>query len=112
MSSVQQLVEQAQNQSIVFADVLAFIEQRYQHQPTAFKNGANQNQSTENQGSAKVFYFAQLNGLSKEQTLALFAEHYQAVLNTPEGTDHQNIRQFMQHGWDGIAFDGVALSER
>ena len=112
MSSVQQLVEQAQNQSIVFADVLAFIEQRYQHQPTAFKNGANQNQSTENQGSAKVFYFAQLNGLSKEQTLALFAEHYQAVLNTPEGTDHQNIRQFMQHGWDGIVFDGVALSER
>lgn len=112
MSSVQQLVEQAQNQSIVFADVLAFIEQRYQHQPTAFKNGANQNQSTENQGSAKVFYFAQLNGLSKEQTLALFAEHYQAVLNTPEGTDHQNIRQFMQHGWDGITFDGVALSER
>lgn len=112
MSSVQQLVEQAQNQSIVFADVLAFIEQRYQHQPTAFKNGANQNQSTENQGSAKVFYFAQLNGLSKEQTLALFAEHYQAVINTPEGTDHQNIRQFMQHGWDGIAFDGVALSER
>lgn len=112
MSSVQQLVEQAQNQSIVFADVLAFIEQRYQHQPTAFKNGANQNQSTENQGSAKVFYFAQLNSLSKEQTLALFAEHYQAVLNTPEGTDHQNIRQFMQHGWDGIAFDGVALSAR
>jgi HopJ type III effector protein. len=34
--------------------------------------------------------------------LSLFAEHYAAVLATPEATDHQNIRQFMQNGWDGI----------
>lgn len=59
-----------------------------------------------------MFYFAQINGLSKEQTLALFTEHYQTALNTPEGIDHQNIRQFMQHGWDGIAFDGVVLTEK
>lgn len=112
MSDVQTLVQNAQNQHIQFSDVLAFIEQRYQHKPTAFKNGTNVNQATENQGSAKVLYFAQLHALSKEQTLPLFAEHYQAVLNTPDATDHQNIRQFMQQGWDGVQFDGVVLTEK
>ena len=53
--------------------------------------------------------FAKLNSLSQEQTLALFAEHYAAVLATPEGTDHQNIRQFMQHGWDEVQFQAEAL---
>lgn len=43
---------------------------------------------------------------------SLFAEHYAAVLNTPEGTDHQNIRQFMQHGWDGVTFEGEALQAK
>lgn len=112
MSDVQTLVQQAQNQQIQFSDVIAFIEARYTHTPTAFKNGANSNQATENQGSAKVLYFAQLNDLSAEQTLPLFAEHYQAVLNTPDATDHQNIRQFMQHGWNGVTFDGVVLTEK
>lgn len=112
MSDVQTLVQQAQNQQIQFSDVIAFIEARYTHTPTAFKNGANSNQATENQGSAKVLYFAQLNGLSAEQTLPLFAEHYQVVLNTPDATDHQNIRQFMQHGWNGVTFDGVVLTEK
>lgn len=112
MSEIQTLVQQAQNQQIQFSDVIAFIEARYTHTPTAFKNGANSNQATENQGSAKVLYFAQLNGLSAEQTLPLFAEHYQAVLNTPDATDHQNIRQFMQHGWAGVNFSGVVLTEK
>ncbi len=79
------------------------------HTPTAFKNGAQANVATENQGSAKVFSFAQINSLNQEQTLSLFAEHYASVLATPEATDHQNIRQFMLHGWDGIAFEGTAL---
>jgi len=54
--------------------------------------------------------FASLNNLDKEQTLALFAEHYEAVLNDPEGDNHQNIRQFMLNGWDGVSFSGVALT--
>mgnify|MGYP003397500458 FL=1 len=92
-----------------FADVIAYIDSRYMHTPTAFKNGQQTNAATENQGSAKVFSFAQLNGLDQAQTLSLFAEHYAAVLATPESTDHQNIRQFMFNGWDGIAFEGQAL---
>ncbi len=95
-----------------FADVIAYIDAHYQHTPTAFKNGQQANAATENQGSAKVFSFAQLNGLDQAQTLSLFAEHYAAVLATPAGTDHQNIRQFMQHGWDGIQFAGAALTAK
>lgn len=95
-----------------FADVITYIESRYRHTPTAFKNGQQNNAATENQGSAKVFSFAQLNGLDQAQTLSLFAEHYASVLATPEATDHQNIRQFMLNGWDGIAFEGQALTAK
>ena len=106
----QTLLAQLKDGSAKFADVIAFIEARYQHTPTAFQNGAQFNAATENQGSAKVFSFAQLEGLNQEDTLSLFAEHYASVLATPEGTDHQNIRQFMQNGWDCVKFEGQALS--
>lgn len=92
--------------------MIDFINAHYIHQPTAFKNGDTYNEASQNQGSARVFAFAQLNDLSKEDTLYLFAEHYQSVLNTPEGTDHQNIRQFIQHGWEGVAFEGQALIKK
>lgn len=103
------LIKKLKDNSVSFKEVIEFIETYYTHQPTAFKNGEAYNEATQNQGSAKVFSFAQLNNLSKEDTLYLFAEHYQSVLNTPSGTDHQNIRQFMTHGWSGIAFEGQAL---
>jgi hypothetical protein len=105
------LTELKANQHI-FSEVLAFIEADYTHQPTAFKNGDAYNEATQNQGSAKVFAFAQLNNLSTADTLYLFAEHYQAVLATPNDTNHQNIRQFMQSGWAGIAFKGEALMKK
>lgn len=108
----QTLLAQLKDGSAKFADVIAFIEARYQHTPTAFQNGAQFNAATENQGSAKVFSFAQLEGLNQADTLSLFAEHYASVLATPEGTDHQNIRQFMQNGWDGVKFEGEALTAR
>ena len=108
----QNLLAQLKDGTAKFADVLAFIEAHYQHTPTAFKNGAQSNAATENQGSAKVFSFAKLQGLNQADTLSLFAEHYAAVLTTPDATDHQNIRQFMQHGWDGVTIDGTALSAK
>jgi hypothetical protein len=108
----QDLLAQLQAGTAKFADVISYIEERYTHTPTAFKNGQQANASTENQGSAKVFSFAQLNGLNQAQTLSLFAEHYASVLATPEATDHQNIRQFMINGWDGIAFEGQALTAK
>ena len=108
----QDLLAQLQTGEAKFADVIAYIEARYNHTPTAFKNAQQANAATENQGSAKVFSFAQINDLDQAQTLSLFAEHYAAVLATPEATDHQNIRQFMLNGWDGIQFESEALAAK
>lgn len=109
---VQDLLQQLQAGEAKFVDVIQHIEARYTHTPTAFQNGQQHNAATENQGSAKVFSFAQLNQLDQQQTLNLFAEHYASVLATPDASDHQNIRQFMQNGWDGIQFEGVALTAK
>jgi HopJ type III effector protein len=103
------LIENLKQNTLPFCKVIEFIETVYQHQPTAFKNGDSYNEATQNQGSAKIFAFAQLNNLSAEDTLYLFAEHYQSVLGNPAGEDHQNIRQFMAHGWPGVVFEGKAL---
>lgn len=108
-TNITQLLKDLEAKQIVFSNVIAFIDALYNHTPTAFKNGEAYNEATQNQGSAKVFSFAKLNNLTKENTLLLFAEHYKAVLDTPAATDHQNIRQFMANGWDGIKFEGIAL---
>jgi len=42
--------------------------------------------------------------------LALFGDYYRSdVLKNPEGSDHQNIRNFMHKGWAGVTFKGEAL---
>jgi len=110
--NITSLLEQLRAGSLSFSDVLATIDTLYQHHPTAFRNGLAYNEATQNQGSARVFAFARLNNLSMEDTLALFAEHYRAVLAHPEATDHQNIRQFMANGWNGIIFEGEALTAK
>lgn len=108
---VSALITALKENSLTFADVIKFIDAHYRHQPAAFKNGDIYNEATQNQGSARVFAFARLNNLSAEDTLCLFAEHYQSVLAHPDSTDHQNIRQFIAHGWPGIVFEGEALVE-
>ncbi|WP_223607248.1 HopJ type III effector protein [Chryseobacterium sp. OSA05B] len=109
------LLEQLKNnpETIQFKEVIAHIDEQYDFTPTEFKNGNTVNEAGQNNGSCKVFSFAQLQGLSKEQALPLFGEFYREdVLKNPEGTDHQNIRNFMQFGWDGISFEGEALKEK
>lgn len=108
--TLNELLEQLKAKQIQFKDVLAFIEEGYNYTPSAFTNGTQSNSENENQGSARVLYFAQLNNLSADDTLCLFAEHYDAVLETPNNTDHQNIRQFMHNGWDGVQFEKPVLS--
>lgn len=108
----QSLVNQAKNHEIQFSDVIAYIDQHYTHTPTAFQNGQQSNTANENQGSAKVLYFAKLHHLSRSDTLALFVEHYQNVLASPDADNHQNIRQFILHGLDGVTFDGTVLTEK
>lgn len=97
---------------IPFSEVLHYIEEQYDFTPSAFKNGTLENATDQNQGSCKIFAFAQLNQLSKADTLTLFAEHYEHVLLDPDGINHQNIRQFMQHGWNGISFEAFPLKTK
>jgi len=98
------------NQPISFQEVITFIDENYHFTPIAFKNGNQFNGAGENNGSCKIFAFANLHCLTKEETLRLFGNYYQEVLNTPEATDHQNIRNFMQFGWNGITFESDALN--
>ncbi|OGS71548.1 MAG: type III effector [Flavobacteria bacterium RIFCSPLOWO2_12_FULL_31_7] len=92
-----------------FPETIAFIDENYTFTPTTFKNGNQMNIAGENNGSCKIFAFAQINQLSKDETLSLFGDFYQDVLNTPEATNHQNIRNFMIFGWEGIQFEGEVL---
>ncbi|RTY92776.1 type III effector [Flavobacterium sp. RSP49] len=95
---------------ITFAETIATIEDNYDFTPTAFENGLQHNAAGENSGSCKLFAFAEIQSLSEAATLACFgAYYYEDVLQNPNGTDHQNIRNFMKTGWDGIAFYGSAL---
>ena len=59
-------------------------------------------QQGENSGSCKIFAFAQLHHLDEASTLACFGAYYRDdVLKHPQGSDHQNIRQFINTGWQG-----------
>lgn len=107
--SVKQLLLLLQSKQIDFKDVLTHITEHYIYTPTSFYNGNLHNTTDQNQGSAKVLFFAQLHDLSEEQTLQLFAEHYNHVIASPLGIDHQNIRQFMQMGWNGVKFENTVL---
>ncbi len=99
-------------ETLQFAEVLAVIDAEFEFTPAAFSNGAVLNAATENQGSCKVLSFALKSGLSEAHTLTLFAEHYRSVVASPTGSDHQNIRQFMNNGWKGVSFEKVALRKR
>lgn len=100
-------------EAVQFEDCIATIDANYDFTPSAFRNGDTQNEAGQNNGSCKIFAFAQLNKLSKEQTLACFGKYYREdVLAHPENDDHQNIRNFMVHGWNGIAFAQAALTEK
>lgn len=98
-----------QLQNLPFKGIIAYIDENFEYTASSFKNGTLMNAENENQGSAKTLYFAKLNNLSVEDTLKLFAEHYQAVLYDKEGSSHQNIRNFMQNGWEGVVFEKEVL---
>lgn len=96
--------------NIAFSETIDTIEANYDFTPTAFQNGNTHNAAGTNSGSCKLFAFAQIQQLTKEETLACFGSYYfDEVLGDPEGTNHQNIRNFMVTGWDGIQFEGMAL---
>lgn len=99
--------------TIEFSDTMAVIESNYNFTPTAFKNGDLQNKAGENSGSCKLFSFAKLQGFTNEETLACFGKFYfDDVLQDENGTGHQNIRNFIKTGFEGLVFQGNALSAK
>lgn len=99
--------------NIVFTDTIAVIDALYDFTPTAFKNGELMNEIGQNNGSCKLFAFAQLQHLTPSETLTCFGAYYRDdVLNHPNASDHQNIRNFIKHGWAGIKYQGQALKVR
>jgi len=96
-----------------FNELMLLIDEYYHFTPCAFKNGDLQNQTGENSASCKLFYFAKLHNLTKEETLACFGAYYREdVLKNPQDDNHQNIRNFMAFGWQGIVFAGEALTQK
>jgi hypothetical protein len=95
---------------VSFPESIAVIGEHYDYTPTRFVNGGVANEAGANEGSCKLFYFARLHGLTAAQTLALFGDYYwKDVLEHPEADNHANIRAFMRHGREGVAYDGEAL---
>lgn len=101
------------NSPVSFSETMAVIAENYDYQPTVFRNGSAENAASQNEGSCKIFAFAKLHNLSESETLALFGDYYRIdVLQNPDAIDHQNIRQFMQHGWDGVVFENNVLTAK
>lgn len=95
---------------IDFNDTMSVIDSCYAFTPCAFTNGQQHNTAGQNSGSCKLFAFARLHNLDPQQTLNCFGQYYrQDVLQNPDGLDHQNIRNFMQTGWEGIVFEQTPL---
>jgi hypothetical protein len=99
------------NEAVSFNETIAVIADNYHYHPVEFSNGDLVNALGTNEGSCKIFAFAMKNQLNQQQTLNLFGDYYrQDVLSDPDGTGHQNIRNFMRYGWDGIQFSGNPLT--
>lgn len=98
-------------EQVSFEQVMQIISENYSYLPATFNNGDLLNEAGTNEGSCKIFYFAKLNKLTEQQTLACFGRFYREdVVNNPQGNDHGNIRNFMQSGWSKVEFNSVALT--
>ncbi len=97
---------------ITFSETMAVIESNYTFTPTFFTNGNITNEVGQNSGSCKVFAFSLKEGLTKQETLACFGAYYfDEVLQEPEGDGHQNIRNFIKTGFEGLTFEGKPLKK-
>jgi len=100
---------------VEFDQVMDVIDTEYDYIATQFYNGMGDkevvNAAGTNEGSCKIFAFADINDLNEAQTLSCFGRYYREdVLQNLSGTDHANIRTFMKFGWQGVHFDSPPLS--
>ncbi|NYT26728.1 HopJ type III effector protein [Candidatus Thiodubiliella endoseptemdiera] len=95
-----------------FNDLMTLIDDNFNYTSASFTNGDLQNAADENQGSAKLFCFGAINQLTQLETLHCFGQYYQEVLADSNGTAHQNIRNFIIYGWEGLKFDSPVLTKK
>jgi hypothetical protein len=105
------------NTPVSFNETIAVITDNYHYQASEFSNGLNErrliNSIGTNEGSCKIFAFALLHQLTESETLNLFGDYYRVdVLTDSNGSGHQNIRNFMRDGWQGIVFNNEVLTVR
>jgi len=119
MKTLDQLINQIKSNpdTIEFQDVINVIDANYLYRQTRFTNGPVDdciiNEAGKNEGSCKIFSFAQIQHLDKHQTLSCFGHYYRdEVLNHPENSDHANIRNFIKYGWLTVNFENAALEEK
>ena len=99
--------------NLKFEEVMEVIDNHYESGLIEFKNGDIVNKPGENEGSAKLLSYAALSGFDKDTTLKLWGQYYREVVADPDGDSHQNIRNFMKTGWDGVPFEnGIALTKK
>jgi len=119
MCELELFIEQIKTnpENIEFQTTIDIIDKYYYYHATRFLNGPHNdniiNNAGENEGSCKIFSFAQIHQLNVTQTLHCFGQFYRHdVLNYPENTNHANIRTFMKYGWNNITFDNQALKRK
>ena len=102
------------NEEISFQLVMNAIDELYDISEVPFSVGDVKSEAGKNMGSAKIFSFGKISGLNEEVTLHLFGNYYRKdVLENPDGSDHANIRAFIQGGWKCVDFpQGLALSPK
>ena len=112
MTALNELRSRLQQDDYAFSETLAFVAEHYDYQPSAFRNGDVDNAAGQNEGSCKTLGLALLEGLSEDEALRAFGEHYRSVLATPQGSDHGNIRALMSHGLGGVTFEQQPLKHK
>ncbi len=112
MNALNELRSRLQHDDYAFSETLAFVTAHYDYQPSAFRNGEVENAAGQNEGSCKTLGLALLEGLSKDEALRAFGEHYRSVLATPQGSDHSNIRALLEHGLEGVTFERAPLTRK
>lgn len=96
-----------------FQQTMDFIEANFEFTPVAFTVGEQQNELGTNQGSAKIFSLGKALTLTEAEVLQCFGDFYRKdVLEHPDAQDHQNIRNFIKHGWAGVSIDASALTSK
>ncbi len=75
--------------------------------PQAFRVAYHYNQIGLHEETLLILGFATVAQLTLEDTLALFAEWYQAVLAEVDGAECKNIRLLQQYGLEAVTFLGT-----